>query len=200
VNREGRLTEISEAAVLARRLDIKLRSSSVEPERKPVKITRKMVQEAADQLASDAWGRREIPGELERTREIRLLADQQLKDDVLSTAGRHRDQIGRAQTGRVLHRQMEHDRGDEMDLSRSLWPARTPDQLALEAAMMPFLDGLPGEQKMMVEWHFGPQMMTQHEIAEKLPLSQPTIHRRIKDALSNLKQVLTVAFLDEENK
>lgn len=161
-------------------------------------ITRKQVQEASERLASEAWIKREIPGELDRVREIRHLVEEQLKDDTYSTAGRHRDQVGRAVTGRVLHRQMEHDRGDEMDLSRSLWPARTPDQRALEAAMRPFLDGLPGEQKMLVDWHFGGQL-TQHEIAELIPQSQPTIHRRIKEAVMSLKEVLTAAFLDEEN-
>jgi DNA-directed RNA polymerase specialized sigma24 family protein len=143
---------------------------------------RERVLEAAHQHVADAWSRRDEEGVIEAANEVFSLTLTQLNDDVFTTAGNQRDRIGRPYVG--------HAEGSMMDAEefRDFWPARSDDQLDLQAGFEPYLDKLEGEIRLVVrEFAAG---YTQHEIAERLGLSQPTIHRRWKAGVKQLQAML----------
>lgn len=164
-------------------------------------VTRRDVQLAAERLASEAWERREVPGELERFEEIRELARQQLLEDTFSTAGQ-RDRIGKAATGWIGHYDRWGRRGDDEDTPWSerdhlpIWPERTHEQLALEAGMQPFLDALVADDRVLIRLAFDGGL-SQREIATQLGQSQSTVHRRMAAVLDQLRAALTRTFLGE---
>ena len=157
-------------------------------------ITKRDVQEAAEQLASEAWERREVPGELERSEEIQQLTRQQLHEDTYSTAGQ-RDRVGAAATGWIGHHDLS-GHGDEPGGHRPVWPERTHDQLELESGMQPFLDALSADDRVLIRLVYDGGY-SQREVAQQLGQSQPTVSRRLNAVHDQLRAALARAFLPE---
>lgn len=124
-----------------------------------------------------------------RIEEIRKLAIQQLADDSYSTSGRHRDRIGSALHGRVLHA--------DPDDGTPLWPALTPDQLALEAGFDTLLSRLTGEQRVLLRMRYA-SLMVLREIASLLQVSQTMIQKRLDQVHAELREALLTAFVRKE--
>jgi RNA polymerase sigma factor (sigma-70 family) len=148
------------------------------------------VRDSSNKLVSDAWLLREQEGEIARAAEIRKLAIDQLTDDTYRSEGQ---KLGRP---RVLT--LEWDGPDDRQELDGLWPQRSDEQLAIQIAMESFINGLDGEERVVVrELSNG---FTQRETAERLGLSQPTVHRRMQRALDKLSAALLERYAPEEEE
>lgn len=144
-------------------------------------ITPHRVREAVDQLASDTWARREDEAAIKRLHEIRALAEEQLRDDVMSTAGRGRSKVGRQWV-------MTTDRWNER--YQPITPAYTPDQLEFQTGIEPFLGELTGEDRLLIRWTYD-QMLDIRSIARLLHVTHPTVLRRLEKLHQKLRERLT---------
>lgn len=145
-------------------------------------ITKKQVQAAANQLATDAWAQRDDPEALARADETRRLVVEQLRDDTYSMNASHREWVGS-----WVYTGFE-------DLYEQGPPVRTPEQLALAAAMDPILDSvLTGEQRVLVRMLYGGRF-TQRETATALGISQPAVLKRRNVVLAELRSILLGAY------
>lgn len=177
----------------ANRLGVRLPepvASDEKPEPEPI-ITTAKVREAVADLASDTWKHREEEGAIDRLHQVRTLTEAQLRDDVMSTAGRGRSpRIG----GQWV---IVTDRWNER--YEAVQPAYTPDQVAFQAGIEPVLGELTGEERILIRWTYD-QMIDQRTIAKLLHVTQPTVSRRLAALHERLRDRLAELFLREEEK
>lgn len=151
--------------------------------------TNEGVRLAASRLKSEAWLNRDSdPGGLQRADEIFRLVEDQLRDDTYTVSGNHRDRIGDARTGWVMHYDTTPEDGS------LLWPSRTEPQIALEIGLQPFLDQLPGDERALVRWRYY-QRLTIREIANMTSGGHTaTVQRRLKGLHVRLRDALLAAY------
>jgi len=139
---------------------------------------------ALDRLASESWVNREAdPEAIRRYHEIRSLTIAQLRDDTSTTTKSGRDRIGREWVGHF---------SDEWFAVEK--PFLSPAQLALEEGMRPFVEALPGEDRVLV-WLRYDRQRTLREIAnEDLHVDHKTVHRRLVALHAVLRDAITRAF------
>ncbi len=144
-----------------------------------------MTQQVRKIIPELEWQQFSEPDERERLMEIRGLALEQVEDDRGQHGRGKRDKVGRAfvDTYEWI--------GEQSDL---LYPARTPDQFALEEGLQPLLESaLTGEQRVLVRWRYG-AMYTERQIAGLLNVTQPAVHYRLETIHRRLRDVLLSAF------
>lgn len=125
------------------------------------------------------------PEERERLTEIRMLAKEQVEDD--------RGQRGRGTRMRIgrVHVEQFDWVGEQSNI---MYPARTPDQFALEEGLQPLLEAaLTNEQLMLLRWRYA-AMYTEREMAQFLNTTQPAVSQRLKTIHRRIRDVLMSAF------
>lgn len=114
--------------------------------------------------------------------EIQVLARQQVEDDTDKAA---RGQVGRSKVESFAW---------ALEQSDLLYPARTPDQYALEEGLQPLLDSaLTGEQRVLVRWRYA-AMYTERQIATLSDITHQAVHQRLTVVHGRLREVLLTAF------
>jgi predicted flap endonuclease-1-like 5' DNA nuclease len=122
------------------------------------------------------------PDDRERLMEVRALTIRQLEDD---SDTQKRDQVGRAKVESFAW---------ALEQSDLLYPARTPDQFALEEGLQPLLESaLTGEQRVLVRWRYA-AMYTHRQIAALSNTSHQAVDQRLNTVHRRLREMLLAAF------